>query len=297
MSDFKETPDDRLYKRVNQSRLKLWFLMGGNRWLVTGILVMIVFITLLISGYLYTAADGAIRNSDSVDTLFQALLTSIITGVTIVVSLNQLVLSQELGAVYDQRERMEGAMKFREDVADVINADVSPTRPAQFIRALVQVSSNRAKDFKEAVSAVDDKNFKEEVNAFTNSLIQNAKQVVDEIDTARFGEFEMLSSALDFNYSWKIFAAKKIKKKYNDLLNEKAEEEIEKLIDALYFFGPTREHFKTLYFQSELIDLSKRILFAAIPALLVSSFMIIFFNVESFNITVFNIENLVMVMR
>lgn len=120
MSGSGDAPGDLLRERADQSRLKLWFLLEADRWLVIAVLVAIVFTTLLGVGYLYPTAEAAIRTSDSVDTLFQALLAATITGVTLVLTLNQLVLSQELGAVGDQRERMDGAMQFRQDVADAI---------------------------------------------------------------------------------------------------------------------------------------------------------------------------------
>lgn len=96
-----DAPSDLLRERADQSRLKLWFLLEADRWLVTGVLLAIVFGTLLAMGYLYPTAENAIRTSDSVDMLFQGLLTATITGVTLVLTLNQLVLSQELGAVKD----------------------------------------------------------------------------------------------------------------------------------------------------------------------------------------------------
>lgn len=295
MSAINETPSNELEGRLNENSIKIWFFMGGNRWLVTGLLSLIVFLILVFVGYLYPAAEGSIRTGDSVETLFQAILSSIISGVTIVVSLNQLVLSQELGAVNVQRERMEGAMNFRADVADVIKADVSPSRPAQFIRALIQVSAERAKELQDAVSDSADNDFRQEINDFSNSLIGNAEQVAKGLDNANFGEFDVISSAINFNYSWKIFTAQRIKKKYSDLLDKSGEKEIEKLIEALSFFGPTREYFKTLYFQRSLIELSRKILLASIPALLISVCMIIFFDFETYNIIIFNIETLVLV--
>ncbi|ELZ24989.1 hypothetical protein C475_12150 [Halosimplex carlsbadense 2-9-1] len=51
------------------------------------------------AGYLYPTAENAIRSSDSVGTLFQGSLTATITGGTLVLTRNQLVLSQGLGAV------------------------------------------------------------------------------------------------------------------------------------------------------------------------------------------------------
>lgn len=137
MSGSGDAPGDLLRERAGESRAKLWLLLEADRWLVTGVLLAIVFLTLVGVGYLSPAAEHAIRTSDSVDTLFQGFLTATITGVTLVLTLNQLVLSQELGAVTDQRDRMEGAMEFRQDAADVIQAPVSPSRPAQFLRALV----------------------------------------------------------------------------------------------------------------------------------------------------------------
>ncbi|MFW6269767.1 MAG: hypothetical protein ACOC4G_06765 [Bacillota bacterium] len=268
--------------------------MGGKRWIITGVLVTIVFIILVITGYLYPAVESSIRSSDSVDTLFQAFLTATISGVTIVVSLNQLILSQELGAVKDQRERMEGAMQFRKDAEEMIQEQVSPSRPSQFISTLVQESAERAKDLRDEVSESDNKDFRQEINDFTISLINNAEQVVEELDDVRFGKYDVISSTLNFNYSWKIYTARRIKKEYNTLLTEKGKEELDKLIEILTLFASTREHFKTLFFQSNLIELTRRILLAAVPALLVSCYMIIFFNPKSYSITIFNIGSLVL---
>lgn len=284
MAGFKETPSNKSHERLNQNSMKLWFFMGGKRWLVTGLLVTIVFITLLIAGYLYPTVEISFRDNDSIDTLFQALLTAIISGVTIVVSLNQLVLSQELGAVKDQRERMEGAMKFRKDTEDLIEVQISPSKPAEFIRALVQAAGKQAENLQNEVSDSTDENFRQEINDFSSHLIKNSRQVAKELDGAQFGEFEVISSALNFNYSWKIFTARKLKNKFNDLLTQKEKEELAKLIDILNLFASSREHFKTLYFQSNLIELSRRILLAAIPALLVSCYMILFFNSKTFDI-------------
>lgn len=295
MGKNEETPSDMLRKRLGKSRSTLWFLMEGDRWLVTGILLALVFLILVGVGYLFPGAKKAIQISNSVNYLFQAFITATITGVTLVVTLSQLVLSQELGAVKEQRERMEGAMQFRQDVADVIQAQVSPSRPAQFLRALVQVSGERAKKLKKSVDENTDEDLKKEINVFTDSLIQNADQVSKGLDGARFGEFDVISSALNFNYSWKIFTARRIHKQYSELLNQEGEEALQKLIEVLRLFGPTREHFKTLFFQSDLIDLSRRILLAAIPALLVSVYMVIFFSLDYYSAILSNSGTLVLV--
>jgi len=280
-----DAPSDRLRERAGESRPKLWLLMDAGRWVVTGFLVAVMFVTLTGVGHLLPAVEGAIRSGDSVDTLFQALLTATITGVTLVITLNQLVLSQELGAAGDQRERMEEAMAFRSDVADAIGVAVSPSRPAQFLRALVEVSGERSRDLRAAVdvdagtdASTTDEELRAAVDDLTNSVIANAEEVASGLDNARFGEFDVIASALDFNYSWKIFTARRISERNGDTLDEEGRAALEELIDALELFGPAREHFKTLYFQWDLIDLSRHILVVSVPALLVSTSMIAFFD-------------------
>lgn len=295
MSGTGDAPNDLLRERASQSRVKLWFLLEADRWLVTGILLAIVFVTLVTVGYFYPTAESAIRTSDSVDTLFQALLTATITVVTLVLTLNQLVLSQELGAVNDQRERMEGAMEFRKDVADIIQTPVSPSRPAQFLRALVEVAGARAEDLSDAVSSAADEEIRAEVEDLTDSLIGNADRVSDGLDGAKFGEFDVISSALNFNYSWKIYASRRINERYSEKLPEEGAKALERLIEVLKLFGPAREHFKTLYFQWDIINLSRRVVVASIPALIVSSGMVIFFNDATYSVVIFDVETLVVV--
>ncbi|AXG06207.1 hypothetical protein DU500_06990 [Haloplanus rubicundus] len=264
-------PNDQLRARAAESRTKLWLYLEADRRLVVAGLVAVVFLVVLAVGLLLPTAATKLRSGDAVGTLFQGFLTATITGVTLVLTLNQLVLSQELGAVGDQRERMTAALQFRDDAAELLDVPVSPARPSQFLRALVQVTSRHAQDLRDAVGAQHD-----EVGELTGSLIDNADRVADSLDGAQFGEFDVLSAALNFNYSWKIFEAKRIRE--TNTLDEDAEAALDGLVDTLELFGLAREHFKTLYFQWELINLSRGILAAALPALLVAIVMIAFFD-------------------
>lgn len=295
MSDSGETPDNTLRERADQSQFKLWVFLEADRWVVTGFLVGVVFLTFAGVGYLFPGAGTAIQSGDSVDTLFQGFLTATITGVTLVLTLNQLVLSQELGAVGDQRERMDGAMEFRDDAAEAMRAPVSPARPAQFLRALVEVSADRATDLRDAVSGAVDDELVADVESLTDSLTENARGVSEGLDGAHFGDFDVISSALNFNYSWKLFAARRIRERYGESMDADATEALEELTEVLYLFGPAREYFKTLYFQWDLINLSRRVLATSIPALLVSGCMVAFFDSAGFSVTVYGVEALVLV--
>ena len=292
MATLEDPPADRLRERADQHRLPLWLLLEADRVAVTAVLAGVVFLGLVAVGALVPAAEAAVRSGDSVDTLFQGLLTATVTGVTLVVTLNQVVLSQELGAVGDQRERMDAAMQFRADVADVLDVAVSPSQPSAFLRALVLEAGESAQRLREAV---DDRDAEVEVDveAFTQSVIDNADGVAERLDGGRFGDFDVIASALDFNYSWKLVRARQVLEAQGESLNEEGRAALEDLIAVLERFGPAREHFKTLYFQWDLVDLSRHILVAAIPALLVSTSMLLFVEAGTYDVVLFEVETLV----
>jgi hypothetical protein len=279
MADQADQPDDTMRERVPGSRLRLWLLLEADRWVVAAIPLALVFVSLVVLGALDPVPlREAIAASDPVETLFQALVAAIITGVTLVVAINQLVLSQELGAVGDQRERMEEAMAFRHDVEEMLDSPISPPEPSAFLRAIVEVAHDRGEAVREAVSEHRDEAFRERTDDYVERLGENADSVSERIEDARFGTFDVLSAALDFNYSWKIYAARRLRNEHAAELTEEAESAFDDLIEVLEIFGPAREHIKTLYFQWALIDLSRSILYASVPALVVAIGAILFLD-------------------
>ena len=293
MTDPSGAPDDALRERADRNRAVLWLLLDADRRLVTAVILAVVFLGLVAAGALLPGAVESLRSSDSVDTLFQGLLTATITGVTLVLTLNQLVLSQELGAVGDQRERMDGAMEFRTDAAAILGEPVSPTEPAAFLGALVETASERASALDEAVDGSRDGELERATADLTSAVVENASRTTAELEGARFGAFEVIAAVLDFNYSWKLFAARRLRERRGDELDDVATAALDDLIETLRLFGPAREHFKTLYFQWELIDLSRRMLAAAVPALLVAAAMVAFFDASVPATSVLGIEGVV----
>jgi hypothetical protein len=265
------TPDDTLRERAGTNRLKLWLLLDADRRLVAGVPLVLLGAALVVLGAVDPAPlRDAASSKDPVETLFQALTTAIITGVTLVVSLNQLVLSQELGPLGDQRERMEGTIEFRRDVAATLDVPATPPEPSAFLRSLVDGVGTRARRLGDLVADCDDEEACDRVDTFADSLAENADTVADALEGEQFGTFDVLSAALNFNYSWKIYEAQRLRGEYEEALSEEALDALDALVETLHFFGPAREHVKTLYFQWELVNLSRGILLSAVPALVVS---------------------------
>jgi hypothetical protein len=270
-SDGEDAPSDTLRERAGANRLKLWVLLDADRRLVAGIPLVLMLVALVVLGALDPAPlREAAGSKDPIETLFQALTTAIITGVTLVVSLNQLVLSQELGPLGDQRDRMSGTVEFRRDVADALGVPATPPEPSAFLRSLVDGVGNRAQHLADIVEDCSDEEAGDRVSAYADSLATNADEVTDSLEAEQFGTFDVLSAALDFNYSWKIYEAQRLMGEHESVLSSEALDALDALVETLRFFGPAREHIKTLYFQWELVNLSRGILLSAVPALVVS---------------------------
>jgi hypothetical protein len=270
-SDGGDTPSDTLRERAGESRLKLRLLLDADRRLVAGLPLVVLFFALVVLGVVDPVPlDAAVESGDPIETLFQALTTAIITGVTLVVSLNQLVLSQELGPLGDQRERMEGTEQFRREVASTLDVPAAPPEPSAFLRALVDGVDSRARRLGGLVDDCDDEEACEHVSSYADSLAANADAVSTALDGEQFGTFDVLSAALNFNYSWKIYEARRLRGEYDAVLDDETLDTLDALVETLGFFGPAREHVKTLYFQWELVNLSRGILLSAVPALVVS---------------------------
>ena len=260
---------------------RLWFrvLVEGNRWALVGIMLTGVVAALVGAGLLLPQAKALFTTGDPIETVFQAFIGATITGVTLVVTLNQLVLSQEFGAVGDQQNRMGDAIDFRDDVESVLDAPITPPEPAAFLQALIDVTAKRARTLREDVAAdSSDDTLRDRVATLTDDVETNADSVSDALDGAQFGTFAVVSAAMDFDYSWKLYSARRLQAEHGGALSEAQTASLEGLIEALELYGPAREHFKTLYFQWALTGLSREILAASLPSLVVSVTMVLFYD-------------------
>ncbi|PCR92595.1 hypothetical protein [Natrinema ejinorense] len=277
---------------------RLYLLLRINRWALTGIVLVVVFVVLVgLSQVGLTPLRVIVASNNGTFWIFSAFIGAVITGTSIVVTINQLVLSQELGAVGDQRERMEAAMEFRQDLEGKLEEDVTPPEPAAFLYELVDGIQEEANEFESAIAAEpghsDDLQGK--VDSYVDDITENARSVKKDLEGAQFGTFEVIWNALKFNYSRKIYDARKLRADHDDELSADADEEIDEMISLLKLFGPAREHFKTLYFQWELINLSRALLYASIPALLLTGIMLMYVDASTFPGTTLGVDNLVWV--
>jgi len=297
---------DTMRERAGESRLKLWLLLRANRLVVAGALTLLVFaVTVAIAAVLSPSLAAKAGASDPIETLFSAMITAIVTGATLVVTIGQVVLTQENGPLGDQQERMDGTLAVRDSIADLTGSP-APTDPAAFLDALLVAASGRAEALRESVdrgnadgsdgpARPDGGALRDDVDELASGVVGNADAVRDRLDGARFGSFDVVFAALDFEYGREIGRVERVDDEHGEALTANEHDLLGELRESLSLFGPAREHVKTLYFQWALIDLSRLILYTAVPALIVAGVMVAAVDAGTFPGRTFGTANLTLV--
>ena len=281
--------------RADEPGVWIRILLELNRLVFTAALVVAVFAAfVVVVTVLPPNFATVVRSGDVIDTLFSAMITAIVTGSTLVVSIGQLVISQEDGPLGDQRQRMSDTLDFRGYTSELLG-HTTPADPASLLRSIVDLTAERTRTLREGLLDNSDEQLRTEAEAFTESVTRNAMEVSAQLEDASFGTFDVLFAALNFNYSWKLYQVDRISNEHADALDETDRGRLQELKTALAMFGPAREHIKTLYFQWELITFSQLTLYTAVPALVVAGVMMATVNGTTVTGYTLGVDNLTLV--
>jgi hypothetical protein len=172
-----EEDDSRLvYDPVSESPLKRWLLLDGTRLLVAAALAVGVFASVV---GLHAAGALRVRDAGAVVTLLSALVGGTLPFITIVLAIDQLVLSQELGWTDELVERFQGMVAFRRDVEGLTGTEVSPASPADFLKHVVEATVDRGRALPEALADDADPETVDDVERFADALVAEGRPVID----------------------------------------------------------------------------------------------------------------------
>lgn len=246
---------------------KRWILLYAERkTIATGVLA-ITFVAvygLMAAGVVGVARIGPIR------TLFGSIITGVFTVLSIVLSINQVVLSRIFGSLGDYTDRMSASLEFHRDVEEQIEADVTPTDPDAFLRTLMQGLADRARQLDQMVD-------EEPVTGYAADIESYAEDVQEELSGEGDRTFEVLATILNDNYSGNIQRARGLQAKHGDDLSEEARSALDDIATILQEVGIVRQYFKTVYVQEELASLSRSLLYLGFPALVIAALVILLY--------------------
>ena len=258
------TRSDLVHERLRESPIKRWVLLDGNRYTITGLLSLVVFVTCAGLGFI---GYIPVTNSGTATTLVAAIVGGTLPFITIVLAINQLVLSQELGWPGALVDRFEGMTAYRREVETLTETPVSPAAPADFLQLIVDSVVARTERVGVATDHLTDADRAAVIGEFVDAITAEGELVSESLEDASFGTFDALSAVLGHFNGSHLYAARKIQTHYADELSDDVLETLDLLIELLGHLAVARQTFKTLYIQHELAHFSKVLLVTGFPTL------------------------------
>ncbi|WP_232688741.1 hypothetical protein [Halobacterium zhouii] len=259
-----------------ENPLVRWFLLTGRRFSVMVALMVLVFVVLIgLSFVLPVEMRRLLTETSTGITLFSSLLSGAILLVSIVVSINSVVLSQEMTDLEDQEQRITASLDYHRRIEGFIQADITPARPADFLQAVMYAVATQVYDLEVIAQDSDNEAFRAEVEEFADYVARDLRQSRSTLGTAKFGTFKVLLAGLNYNYSGQLQAARSLKNKHEGTLSDEAEAQVDEIIDTIKSMGTGREYFKSLYYKRELAHLSTRLLYVSLPVIVFTSYVML----------------------
>ncbi|WP_435358540.1 hypothetical protein [Haloarchaeobius sp. DFWS5] len=257
--------------------LRRYVLLGGDRRVLVVALVLTVFVAVVAAGL---AGLAGVSKSSAVIPVFSATITGVFTIVSVVLSINQLVLSRVLGAPGELSEKMDGSIEFRKTLEDRADVSATPTDPDEFTRLLVDTIQDRATALEdglgEASGDADDA-----VHEFATEIESYADGVEATLDERGETTFNVLSAVLMDNYSQHMRRARSLRHEHESSLSEDSRSALEAIRELFRTVGVARQYLKTLYVHQELARLSRLLLYVSVPALLAMALTVLSYALSS----------------
>lgn len=252
-------------------RLLRWLLLEGNRYAVTGALLTVTFGSILAIGTAWTfEMNQLLTETQAVQMVLRGFLNGIILLVSVVVSINSIVLSYDINPIDAQENRIQGMMDFQQRVGRVTGAEVTPTSPNRFLEVMAETIQLEANELV-AEAEGSDEQFAADIRAYLEQITGTTEYLDDSVSEIGGGKFSVLWLGLETDYGPVINQSHQLIAVGGPDLSDSGAAHLERLVEALELFATGREYFKTLYYTLEISELSRTLLFVSLPAILMTA--------------------------
>ena len=252
-------------------RLIRWVLLDADRLALSGALLAVVFLTFMGVATLWTfEMQRLLTETETVQTILNTFLSGMILLVSIVVSINSIVLSHDITSVEKQDERIRGMVNFRQDLGELSEPGEDPSDLSSFLEVMSRVIGERAQALTADLDGFEEESA-DQIREHATSVSEAAKRL-GAVDEASGAEFAVLWKGIDFGYGPYIEQSRSLGAGHS------TSGSFEDLIEAFELFAIGKEYFKTLYYTREVSKLSQTLLVVALPAILFNASTILAIN-------------------
>jgi len=242
-----------------------WVVIEGRRLQVAGTLlsgILLVLLALLAVG-LFPRAPG-----DPLYLLVSAFLGGNLTLITVVIAINQLVFSRELGSPGDLEQRTRNAVEYHNRVQHVLEQSVTPVQPGSFLLMLHTNLDRQAEELGNTISEVADEELAGEIRELVEALRSDVDAVTNALDTPAVDEqiFGAIAATLGTTQANQLYDLSWIETEYSSELTDHQRALFDSIREHLLHIDVARKYFRTVYITKELSFLSRVLLIVGLPA-------------------------------
>lgn len=257
-------PSGTLVQSLRGKSLVTWVLLRGGRLSVAVAILGAISLAVLAGLFVFVPSLGSERTV----WVFNGLVNGLLSLITIILTINQLILSRQFGSPEDLYERFEARIEFRERIEREIDSILVPPQPEDFVQTLFRALRGVAHELR--LLDVDDEDLNRDVDEYASTIVDQTEDVMETLETERF-EMLGLLAVLNYDDTWPLYVTRRFQALRGDDLSEEVTTRFEDIRELLKELDTARQYFKTLYLQRELALLSRRIIVVGSLAIVVSS--------------------------
>ena len=260
-------------------RVQRWVLLEADRWTITAIQVVFVFLVTFLLGMtpLVHVSERTFSTS-----IFGAFTSGLLSLIPIVITVNQLTISQLLATPEELRNKIQSVQNFRTDIEDRLSeTEVASTDPDAFLHDVNDLVAERATTLRDAAAAADDDNPKaEDILDFAEKVLTETDELAHTVTSTDLPLIEVLLPIMDDEHSQNINTVRKIREAHPEAISHRTRTVLDELEDLFIAMDIIRQYFKTLYIQEALSNLSKLIAYTGAVSFIISMLGIMLFSGE-----------------
>ena len=217
-----------------------WFLITGNRWMVTGFLTVLVFVVSVFIGSTPLVHVAERRFST---TIFGGITSGLLSLVPIVISVSQLTISQLFATPEDLRKKIRKVQNFRTDIEEQLPEEsVAPTDPDEFLLEVNDLIAERAATIRDA--AADDTGPKaDHLVDYAEKILIETDELDDAVANTDLPLLEILVPIMDDEHSKNINTARSIREEHPETISHRTRTVLEELEDLFVSMDVIRQYF------------------------------------------------------
>lgn len=201
----------------------------------------------------------SIRNTTPLTYMASALITGNVTLITVVVAINQVILSQELESPGSLRDEIERTAEYRQAALD---QQTIPTNPSGFLHQLFQQTCQDALSLEDLLPGTPD----QVSDHLITNLPNHCKQISNQLESASDDLPNVIVPILGVGYGDYIHNCHQLQAKYEEDDHEQLHRRLDQLTLDLENIDVARQYFTTAFMKEELATLSRTLLYVGIFA-------------------------------